>query len=111
MEINKKIYRIFGRTRGRKNNKSKIDKYFKLVSQYKFNKLDEKEKYILDIGTGYGETTMYFARKYYNYKIIACDKYIDGNLNLLKNIQLQKINNIYIHNGNVHEILDFNIKI
>ena len=48
--------------------------------------------------------------KYSNYKIIACEKYINGNFNLIKKIKQNSINNILIHNGNVHEILDKNEK-
>ena len=99
-------YRIFGRTLGRTNNKFSIEYYHELLSPFKFYKLSKKENYILDVGSGYGETTMYFANKYSNYKIIACEKYINGNFNLVKKIKQDDINNILIHNGNVHEILD-----
>ena len=99
-------YRIFGRTRGRSNKKIDINKYQKLLDEYKINKLNEKDKYILDIGTGYGETSIYLSSMYENYKIITCEKYINGNLNLFKSIISNKIKNIYVHNCNVHEILD-----
>ena len=46
--------------------------------------------------------------KYSYNTIIACEKYVDGNLNLIKNIENNKIKNIFIHPGNVHELLDSN---
>ncbi len=102
--------RLFGRTRGRSKKKIDIQDYYKNINKFKITKLDTKKKYILDIGTGYGETTIYLANKYPDLIIIACDKYIDGNLNLIKSIKNNSIKNIYIHPGNVNEILDNNLK-
>ncbi len=98
--------RLFGRTRGRSKKNINIENYLEKLNDYKFDKFDDYKKYILDIGTGHGETTLYLAKKYSNFKIIACEKYIDGNLKLIKEIKTKKLNNIYIHNGNVNEILD-----
>ena len=102
--------RLYGRTRGRSNKKVDIIGYNKLVEEYKLNKLNFKTEYILDIGTGYGETSVYLANNYKNKTIISCEKYIDGNINLLKDIKIKKIQNIKLHPGNVHEILDNNPK-
>ena len=97
--------RLFGRTRGR-NKKINIQNYKKLIDKYKLTNMSSKKNYILDIGTGYGETSIYLSNKYKKKSIISCEKYIDGNLNLINNIENNKIENIYIHPGNVHEILD-----
>ncbi len=110
MKIENQKHRIYGRSRGRLSRNIKTQTYLDLISPYKFSSLSKKDKYILDIGTGYGETSIYFSLQYSNYKIITCDKYIDGNLNLLKTIKKEKINNIQIHNGSIHEILDNNQK-
>tara|TARA_A100001011_G_scaffold38265_1_gene36170 strand:- start:5770 stop:6450 length:681 start_codon:yes stop_codon:yes gene_type:complete len=103
-----KTYRVFGRTRGRQNRNISQEEYLNLILPYKVDKIVDKKKYILDIGSGYGETSIYLALKYKKYKIISCDKYINGNLNLIKNIKHNNLNNINIHNGNVYDILDKN---
>ena len=97
--------RIYGRTRGRSKNKINFEKYFEEVKNYNFFDINHEEKNILDIGTGNGETSMYLANKYKSSKIYTCDKYINGNINLIKKIKAQKINNIFIHHGSVWEIL------
>ena len=99
-------YRLYGRTRGRSNKNINIDKYLNLLKKYKINKLNKNNRYILDIGSGYGETTIYLASKYNNSKIISCEKFIDGNINLIKKIQDHKLKNIYIYDGNANKILD-----
>ena len=97
--------RIYGRTRGRSKNKINFEKYFEEVKNYNFIDINHEEKNILDIGTGNGETSIYLANKYKSSKIYTCDKYINGNINLIKKIKAQKINNIFIHHGSVWEIL------
>tara|TARA_B100000963_G_scaffold87276_1_gene74900 strand:+ start:398 stop:1057 length:660 start_codon:yes stop_codon:yes gene_type:complete len=97
--------RIYGRTRGRSKNKINFEKYFEEVKNYNFNDINHEQKNILDIGTGNGETSIYLANKYKSSKIYTCDKYINGNINLIKKIKAQKINNIFIHHGSVWEIL------
>ena len=99
-------YRLFGRTRGRSKKKIDLNNYYKLISESKIKKLDENNNYILDIGTGYGETSIYFSAKYKNYKVITCEKYINGNIYLLDKIKKFKIKNIYVNDCNVHQILD-----
>ena len=110
MLIEKQKYRLFGRSRGRSNKGINIVKYRDYIKKYNLKDFDELQKYILDIGTGYGETTIYLSEQYKKHKIIACEKYVNGNLNLIKNIEKKNLKNIYIHNGNVHEILDKNKK-
>ena len=98
--------RLFGRTRGRSKKKIDLKKYHQSVAKYKFQKFDKKLDYILDIGTGYGETSMFLAKHFSDKVIISCEKYIDGNIILLKKIEKNKINNIRLHNGNVYDVLE-----
>ena len=106
--MNKNIFknRIFGRTKSRNISKIKIENYYNLLEMYKFFKINKFKDYILDIGSGNGETTLYLSQKYPEKIVIACDKYINGNYNLLKTIQDKKIKNIFIYDGNVHDIFD-----
>ena len=98
--------RLFGRTRGRSKKKINLKKYHQTVAKYQFQNCDEKINYILDIGTGYGETSIFLANQFLDKVIISCEKYIDGNIILLKNIEKNKIKNIRLHNGNVYDILE-----
>ena len=98
--------RLFGRTRGRSKKKIIIEDYFKLLNQHKLTNLSLSKQYILDIGTGYGETSIYLSKKFPAYIIISCEKYIDGNLNLIKQIRKKNIKNIKIYEGNVLDLLD-----
>ncbi len=98
--------RLFGRTRGRSKKKIDLKKYYQTVAKYKFQNCDEKINYILDIGTGYGETSIFLANQFLDKVVISCEKYIDGNIILLKNIEKNKIKNIRLHNGNVYDVLE-----
>ena len=98
--------RLFGRTRGRSKKKIDLKKYHQIVDKYKFQNCDKKVNYILDIGTGYGETSIFLANQFLAKVIICCEKYIDGNIILLKNIENNKIKNILLHNGNVYDVLE-----
>ena len=98
--------RLFGRTRGRSKKKINLKKYHQTVAKYQFQNCDEKINYILDIGTGYGETSIFLANKFLDKVVISCEKYIDGNIILLKNIEKNEIKNILLHNGNVYDILE-----
>ena len=98
--------RLFGRTRGRSKKKINLKKYHQTVAKYQFQNCDEKINYILDIGTGYGETSIFLANKFLDKVVISCEKYIDGNIILLKNIEKNKIKNIRLHNGNVYDVLE-----
>ena len=97
--------RLFGRTRGRSKKKTNLKNYYETVNKYKFHNFNEKLDYILDIGTGYGETSIYLAKQFLDKVVISCEKYIDGNIILLKNIKKNKIQNIRLHNGNVYDVL------
>ncbi len=102
--------RLFGRTRGRSKKKINLNNYYETVDKYKFKKFNEKIEYILDVGTGYGETSIFLAKQFQNKVVISCEKYIDGNINLLKNIEKNNINNILLHNGNVYNVLEISNK-
>ena len=99
--------RLFGRTRGRSKKKINLKNYYEQVDKYKFQNFNAKLEYILDIGSGYGETSIFLAKQFPDKIIISCEKYIDGNIILLKNIAKNNINNILLHNGNVYNVLEF----
>ena len=98
--------RLFGRTRGRNKKKIDLKNYYEKVEKYKFQNLNQNLEYILDIGTGYGETSIFLAKQFLDQVVISCEKYINGNIILLKNIEKNKIHNIRLHNGNVYDVLD-----
>ena len=98
--------RLFGRTRGRSKKKLDLKKYHQTVAKYQFQNCNEKINYILDIGTGYGETSIFLANKFLDKVVISCEKYIDGNVILLKNIEKNNIKNIQLHNGNVYDVIE-----
>ena len=100
-------YRLYGRSRGRSKKNIDINSYLKKIEKFKISKLKTNINYILDIGTGYGETSIYLANKYKSKTIISCEKYIDGNINLIKNIEKRGINNINIYPANVNNLIDF----
>ncbi len=101
---NKLEYRLFGRVKSRK--KIDRDKYKNILDKYNTFDLNIKDNNILDIGTGYGESSLYLSKKYLKSKIYTCDKYINGNFNLLKKIEEENLQNIRVHDGNVYEVLD-----
>ncbi len=98
--------RLFGRTKGRSKKKINLKNYYEIADKYKFQNFNENTEYILDVGSGYGETSIFLANRFPDKVIISCEKYIDGNIILLKNIQNNKIKNIQLHNGNVYDILE-----
>ena len=98
--------RLFGRTIGRSKKKFNLENYNKKIDRFKFQNFNEKSEYILDIGTGYGETSIFLAKQFPDKVVISCEKYIDGNIILVKNIQKNNINNIQLHNGNVYDVLE-----
>ena len=98
--------RLFGRIRGRSKKKIYLKNYYEILDKYKFQNFNEETEYILDVGTGYGETSIFLAKQFPDKVIISCEKYIDGNVNLLKNIENNKIKNILLYNGNVYDVLE-----
>jgi len=98
--------RLFGRTRGRSKKKINLKKYYETINKYKFQNCNQKLDYILDVGTGYGETSVFLAKKFLDKVVVSCEKYIDGNIALLKEIENNKIENIQLHDGNVYDVLE-----
>ena len=99
--INNSHYRLYGRTKGRKNNKNDVSFLrIKLIS------IDHNKYNILDIGSGFGESTIKIAKKDKKKIVICCEKYIDGLNNLFKEVQKEQLDNVYIYQGNVHQMLD-----
>ena len=86
--------------------KINLNNYHYTLDKYKFKNFNEKSEYILDVGTGYGETSIFLANQFLDKVIISCEKYIDGNIILLKNIEKNEIKNILLHNGNVYDVLE-----
>ena len=99
--INNASYRLYGRTKGRKKNNNN-DSFLKI----KLTNVDHKKYNILDIGSGFGESTIKIAKKDKKKIVICCEKYIDGLNNLFKKVEKNLLNNIYIYQGNVHQMLD-----
>jgi tRNA (guanine-N7-)-methyltransferase len=100
-------YKLFGRFKGRKKipHPSLRD-----LQKYHFNteKNIDKSKYnILDIGSGSGENALFLSNMYPNSKIITCELFHDGNVNLVNQIIKNKITNISLYQGNVLEFLDY----
>ena len=102
--------RLYGRTRGRGKKKINLKKFYEKVDKYKFQNFNKKLEYILDVGSGYGETSIFLAKQFPDKVVISCEKYIDGNIILIKNIEKSNINNIRLHNGNVYNILEITNK-
>ena len=98
-------YKIYGRRRGRK--KKRLKNVYELLNQNskKIN-LFKKNFNILDIGSGSGENSLKLSNMHPSAQIVACDNFLDGNLNLLNEIYLNKIKNILLYEGNVNELLD-----
>ena len=97
MQVNTK-YRLYGRSKGRGKNTNISDEAIEI----KIKKIDPNEYNIIDIGIGYGESTLEIAKIDTKRRVIACEKYIDGINKLAKN----NLENISIFHGNVHQLLD-----
>ena len=102
MQNNKYKYRLFGRSKGRgKNNKISNN-----AKKIEIQKIDSAQHNIIDIGSGYGESVLEFARLYNTKNIIACEKYIDGINKIAEIAKKEGLNNVYTYHGNVHKFLD-----
>ena len=99
--INNSHYRLYGRTKGRKNNKNNVS-----FLRIKLINIDHNKYNILDIGSGFGESTIKIAKKDKKKIVICCEKYIDGLNNLFKEVQKEQLDNVYIYQGNVYQMLD-----
>ena len=101
MKINH-AYRLYGRSKGR----GKINEITNDAISIKVNKIDPLKYNILDIGAGYGESTLAISKKNSSNQVIACEKFIDGINKIAEKNFLYSLNNILIFHGNVHQLLD-----
>ena len=95
-------YRMYGRSKGRQKNNNITED----ASKFKIKKIESYKYNIIDIGSGYGESTLEFARLNKKNSVIACEKDIDGINNIVKNSQKENLNNVSIFHGNVHQLID-----
>ena len=99
-------YRLFGRFKSRKKTYlfSSND-----IKKYLINNnidIDSKNSNILDIGSGNGENAIYLSSIHPHTKIVTCELFEDGNINLCNKIIKKNIDNIKLFQGNVLEFLD-----
>lgn len=106
MNIDSFKYRVYGRTRSRGKKNITKEKYLLKTEKYKIKRLYKNINYILDIGSGYGESTIFLSNNNKKNTIISCENYINGNLNLINKIENYSISNIRIFPGNVNQFLD-----
>ena len=96
------IYRMYGRSKGRgKKNEITNDAISLIVK-----KIDPLKFNIIDVGAGYGESTLAIAKSDSANQVIACEKFIDGINKITEKSVLNSLNNISIFHGNVHQLLD-----
>ena len=106
MNKNLNEYRVYGRTKGRKKIKNHN---LKLLDKYKIdiNKdINFNNHIILDIGSGYGESTLFLAERKKNSLIISNERFKDGNISLSKKLHDLSISNVKIFDGNTLEFID-----
>ena len=95
-------YRLFGRSKGRgKCNQISIE-----AEKIRLTKIDSNKYNIIDIGPGYGESTIEIAKYDKERVIIACEKYLDGINKIAENSVDECLSNINIFHGNVLQLLD-----
>jgi tRNA (guanine-N7-)-methyltransferase len=95
-------YRMYGRSKGRgKNNEINNN-----AISIKVKKIDPLKYNVIDIGAGYGESTLAISQTHSGKQVIACEKFIDGINKIAENSFLHSLNNIFIFHGNVHQLLD-----
>lgn len=100
--INKFTYQLFGRSKGR----GKINKISSEAIKLQIKKIDSSKYNIIDIGSGYGESTIELAKNDTSKFVIACEKYIDGINKIAQNTRIEKLFNVSIFHGNVNQFLD-----
>ena len=99
-------YTIYGRKKGRKKIHS-VNKDF--LVNYKINletDIKNNKKNIIDVGSGWGENTLFLAKKNPDALIIAIEIFWDGNINLCKQLSKLKLYNVKIFLSNVLKLLD-----
>ena len=106
MKIMSDKYIIYGRKKGRKKTHS-FDKNF--FVNYKINlekDIKKNKKNIIDVGSGKGENTLFLAKKNPDALIIAIEIFLDGNINLCKQLSKLKLYNVKIFSSNVLKLFD-----
>ena len=101
MKINY-TYRMYGRSKGR----GKINKITNHAMSIKLEKINPLKYNIIDIGAGYGESTLAISKTDSGKQVIACEKFIDGINKIAQKRFVHSLNNISIFHGNVHQLLD-----
>ena len=93
---------MYGRSKGRgKQNVISND-----AVSIKITKIDPLKCNIIDIGAGYGESTLAISKTDKNKQVIACEKFIDGINKIAEKNFLNSLDNISIFHGNVHQLID-----
>ena len=95
-------YRMYGRSKGR----GKTNEITDAAISIKLKKIDSLQYNIIDIGAGYGESTLELSKNDSRKQVIACEKFIDGINKIAEKRFLHSSNNIFIFHGNVHQLLD-----
>lgn len=106
MKIISDKYTIYGRKKGRKKIHSVYKEFFvnckiNLETDIKINK-----KNIIDVGSGKGESTLFLAKKNPDALIIAIEIFLDGNIDLCKQLSKLKLHNVKIFSSNVLKLFD-----
>ncbi len=95
-------YRLYGRSKGR----GKSNKISESAKKIIIKKSEQKKYDIIDIGVGYGESTILIAKNNKKKEVLACEKYIDGINKIAERKIKSNLKNIKIFHGNVHQFLD-----
>ena len=93
---------MYGRSKGRGKNNAITNGAISI----KVKKIDSLKYNIIDIGSGYGESTLAISKTDSSKQIIACEKFIDGINKIAEKSFLQSLSNISIFHGNVHQLFD-----
>jgi len=104
--IDKRKIRSFGRTKSRNINQNQKLELEKRMETYSPDLEKLSNKVYLDIGFGYGESTIKLALDNPDVTIIACEAYVNGIANLIREIEKHKITNIRIFNGDARLLLE-----
>ena len=99
-------YKLFGRFKGRKRNHKTFKESYQKYELNLKKKIDIANYNILDIGSGSGENALFLSNLLPNAKIITCELFEDGNINLCNKLKNGNIKNINLYKGNVLEFLD-----
>ena len=99
-------YKLYGRFKGRKKSYLLSSNEFKKNLINKDVNIYSKNYNILDIGSGSGENAVYLSFIHPQARIITCELFEDGNINLSNEIMKKNTDNIKIFQGNVLEFLD-----